>query len=152
MTLSGRARTALSLALLALFAAAGVLAGAALGRVLTHQGTRTLALDDPALFDAPPSWAQRSPGGFTGFGAAPALGGVVLRSGAIAAGGATGASGGATGATRLVIDSPGARTTVELTQPLRLYRIERATRPPTPGEVATVRLVGGRPVAVLLGE
>ena len=138
MSLSARTGAALVL-LLAAAASSGAYLGAAAARDLTEPGTRQLPLENPQSAAQTPAWAQRSRGGFTGFGGPPALAGVVLRSGTIA-----GSDDGG-----LTVDAPGVSTTVEYEQPSRLFRIRPAETPLAVGDTVLVRLVDGVASGVL---
>lgn len=132
------AATFLVLALVAL-AGGGFVAGAAAGRAVSEPGELRLVFSDPTQMDTTPGVAQRSGGGFTGFGGSPALPGDVLRTGVV--GGVDDGS--------FTVDAAGASIVVSYGEPQRLFRIERATTPLVEGDVVLVRLVDGAVTGVL---
>jgi hypothetical protein len=123
--------------------AAAIVAGAYLGSSVaadaTAPGLNRVQLQDPAQFTDVPAWAGRSDAGFTGFGGLPALPGLVFRSGVV----------GALGEGVLVIDSADAQTTIDYTDPLRLFQIRTATSPLAVGDSVLVRVVDGKAVGFL---
>lgn len=139
MSVSPRVSAVLLLLLLTAAAGGGAYLGAGFARKITEPGTEQVLLADPrSLVDAP-AWATRSAGGFTGFGDVPALRGVVLGSGTIVA----------SDDGSLTVEAPGARTIVEYTEPLRLFRIRPAAALPSTGDTVLVRLVDGVVTGVL---
>lgn len=134
-------RVASALLLIALVAAApsGFYAGARIARTVTAPETELVAIGDPALATAIPDWAQRSAGGFTGFGGLPALPGDVLRSGTVTE----------TSEGMLVVTGPDSETVITYSEPLRLYRIRPAAGALRSGDAVVVRLVGGTVTGVL---
>src|SRR5204863_73977 len=99
-----------------LFAAVdGALLGARVADRVTQPGHQSLVIEAPALAAASRPEALRSPGGFTGFGGAPALTGNVMRSGAIASVDS--------GRGRFVIDAPGSEAAIQFTTAVRLFRL-----------------------------
>lgn len=139
MSLSTRTAGVMVFALLAALAGAGAFLGSAVASNLTERGEREVVLEDPQGFARTPDWATRSAGGFTGFGGLPALPGVVLHSGTI--------SESRDGS--LFIDAPNVRTTVDFTDPLRLFRIRPTESPLAPGDVVLVRTADGTTTGVL---
>ncbi len=128
----------LALAVLAL-AGGGFVAGAAAGRAVSEPGEVRLVFSDPTQMDTTPDVAQRSGGGFTGFGGSPALAGDVLRAGVV--GGIEDGS--------FTVDAAGASILVSFSESQRLFRIEPATTPLVEGDVVLVRLVDGTVTGVL---
>ena len=139
MSLSTRTAGVMIFALLAAVAGAGAFLGSAVASDLTERGEREVVLEDPQGFAQRPPGAKRSAGGFTGFGGLPALSGVVLHSGTISE-----SSDGS-----LLVDAPNVRTTVDFTEPLRLFRIRPAESPLAPGDVVLVRTADGTTTGVL---
>ena len=137
MTASPRTATLVAVVLAA--ALAGFLGGATLAGGLSGAETREASPLAPPAVDPRPPWATRSAAGFTGFGDRPALRGAVLVSGAV----------GETRDGALTIDAAGARTTVEYTAPLRLFRIRPARAPLAAGDAVLLRIEGGVAAAVL---
>jgi len=118
---------------LAAAVAAGAYIGATVAADATAPGTQHVVLQDPAQFTDIPAWAGRSNAGFTGFGGLPALPGVVFRSGVV----------GAHEDGTLIVESTDARTTIEYSDPLRLFQIRNAATPLAVGDSVLVRLVDG---------
>ena len=139
MSLSTRTSGVMVFALMAALAGAGAFLGGAVASNLTERGQRVVLLENPQSFAQTPAWAKRSAGGFTGFGGLPALAGVVLHSGTISE-----SSDG-----RLLVDAPNARTTVDFTEPLRLFRIRPAESPLVRGDVVLVRTTDETTTGVL---
>lgn len=139
MSLSTRTAGVMVFALLTALAGAGAFLGNAVASDLTEPGERVVVLEDPQGFARTPDWAQRSAGGFTGFGGLPALPGAVLHSGTIS----ESSDGG------LLVDAPNVRTTVDFTEPLRLFRIRPGESPLAPGDVVLVRTTDGTASGVL---
>ncbi len=137
-----RARAAsitLGVGLLAALALGGW-AGVRLGERASRASSRELEVVDPAALPSGTGAEARSVGGFSGFGGPPALQGAVLRHGA--------ASEVAPGTLALVDGA--ATTTVEYTQPLRLYRIAPSSAPPAVGDMVVVNVDGAHATGVLL--
>lgn len=152
MSLSARAASVAVALVLVAAAAGGAYAGAAIARDITEPGTQLVVVADPQEFAEIPEWAERSAGGFTGFGGLPALPGKVLRSGSIT----ESSDGWKTAGCRewprcrwLVVEAPSALTTIEFISTLRLFRIRPMAAPLAPGDLVLVRLVNGSPTGVL---
>lgn len=129
--------------LIALAGAAALLGGGALGVRLGEAASRPrveeIRVTDPGASSTAPGIEARSPAGFTGFGGPPALEGDVLRRGT--------ASDVREGAFTLIDGT--ARSQVEFTQSLRLYRISPAATPLATGDSVVVSIDEGRATAVL---
>ena len=139
MKLPASASAALLVVTLIALAGGGFVAGAAAGRALSEPSQVSLVFSDPTQMDTTPEQAQRSGGGFTGFGGSPALAGDVLRSGVV--GGVDDGS--------FTVDAAGASIVVSYSEPRRLFRIEPATTPLVEGDAVVVRLVDGAVTGVL---
>ena len=139
MKLPTRAAAPLLVLALVTLAGGGFVAGAAAGRAASEPGELRLEFSDPTQMDTSPGVAQRSGGGFTGFGGSPVLAGDVLRSGVV--GGVEDGS--------FTIDAAGATILVSYGEPQRLFRIELATTPLVEGDTVLVRLVDGAVTGVL---
>lgn len=139
MRLRQRLVTTVVASLVLLAAAGGGALGVRLGRAASAPAVRHVAVAAAEGFAGPPADAARSPGGFTGFGGRPALGGEVLRSGTVET-----AGGGAT-----AIASPGSTLTVRVTSAERLYAIVPASAPLRAGDSVQVHARDGSAVAVL---
>ncbi len=139
MSVSPRATAVLLLLLLTAVTGGGAYLGAASAREITEPGTKEVLLADPRSAAAVPAWATRSAGGFTGFGEAPALRGVVLGSGTIVA----------SDDGSLIVEAPGVRRIVDYTETLRLFRIRPSLALPSAGDTVLVRLVDGVATGVL---
>jgi hypothetical protein len=125
-----------------LFAAVdGALLGARVADATTQPGHQQLVIEAPALAAASRPDALRSPGGFTGFGGAPALTGNVLRSGAIAS---VDAAGG-----RFMINAPGSEVAIQYTTAVRLFRLRPLSGALHAGDVVVIHYRGDTPVGVL---
>lgn len=135
----GRIVGALTLLSLIAIGGGGALLGVALGERATEQGVQQLRIIDPLSFDAPPTTALRSAGGFTGFGGLPALSGDVFRSGRV--------SGSDEGG--LLITAEGMQIVIEFSRPLRLFRIV-STPQVAVGDTVLVRRVDGEVTGVLV--
>lgn len=138
--MNGRVRALALAGVLAAALGGGVLSGVALGERASRPGTQLLALDDPRGTEAGVSTPLRSAAGFTGFEGRPALGGVVMRVGAV----------GEVEERSLAVVDGGGTVSISLTEPLRLYRLAVATQPLAAGDVVLLRLdADGTPVAAL---
>jgi hypothetical protein len=138
--MSGRVRALALAAVLIAALGGGVLSGIALGERASRPGTQLLALDDPRGTEAGVSAPLRSAAGFTAFEGRPALGGVVVRVGAV----------GEVEERSLAVVDGGGTLTISLTEPLRLYRLAPATQPLVAGDIVLLRLdADGAPVAAL---
>ncbi|GMU39492.1 MAG: hypothetical protein AMXMBFR23_03580 [Chloroflexota bacterium] len=120
--------------------AGGGLAGSALGERASRPGTETLTLASADAAGTGVATPLRSAAGFTGFEGRPALGGAVVRVGAVEH-----------VQERALTVVEGAGTfEVSLTQPLRLFRIVEASRPLQAGDIVLLRVASdGTPQAAL---
>lgn len=139
MKLPASATAALLALVLVALAGGGFVAGAAAGRAMSEPGEVRLVFSDPTQMDTTPGLAQRSAGGFTGFGGSPALPGDVLRTGVV----------GDVDDGSFTVDAAGASIVVSYGEPQRLFRIEAATTPLVQGDVVLVRFVDGTVTGVL---
>ena len=117
----------------------GVAFGARLGEAASRPRVEEIRVADPTGLAPTSGIDSRSPGGFSGFGGPPALEGEVLRRGT-----STGVRAGAFA----IVDGT-ATTSLEFTQPSRLYRLAPSSAPLAVGENVVVRHEDGRAVAVL---
>lgn len=142
MSVSPHATAGVLLLLLTAATGGGAYVGAAVAREITEPGTREVLLSKPQSLATVPAWATRSEGGFTGFGDAPALRGVMLGGGTIVA----------SDDGSLTVEAPGARMIVDYTETLRLFRIRPSLALPSAGDTVLVRLVAGVATGVLVVE
>jgi hypothetical protein len=117
----------------------GGFAGVRLGQAASQPRVEEVRVVDPGALSGVPGLEVRSPAGFTGFGGPPALEGEVLRKGVAAEAGS--------GSFTLV--DGGARSQIDFSQPLRLYRVTPSTAPLALGDSVVVRFEGGRATGVL---
>lgn len=137
--MTSRIRGTLLLIAIVVAAPSGFYAGARIASTVTAPETELIAIGDPGLATAIPAWAQRSAGGFTGFGGLPALSGQVLRSGTV-----TETSDG-----MIVVTGADNETVIVYSEPVRLYRIQPAASALRSGDAVTVRMVEGAVTGVL---
>ncbi len=121
--------------------AAGASLGARLADAATRPGHTDLVIPAPALAAGPSADALRAPGGFTGFGGAPALSGYVFRTGTVTAVDAAQHS--------VTVESSGSVATVHYAATTRFFRLAPLTAPLSPGDVIVVRYDGNQPVGVM---
>jgi hypothetical protein len=125
-----------------LFAAAdGAFLGTRLARAVTRPGHEDVVIAAPALAAGPRPEALVAPGGFTGFGGAPALGGDVFRAGTVASVDGAGQT--------LVIQSQGSTATLRYTSTVRFFRLQPLVGSLTPGDLVVVRYQGDQPAGVM---
>lgn len=117
----------------------GGFAGVRLGEAASRTRVHEIRVADPGALSGVPGLEVRSPAGFTGFGGPPALEGEVLRKGV--------ATEVRTGAFTLI--DGGARSQIDFSQPLRLYRVTPSTAPLAVGDSVVVRFQDGRATGVL---
>jgi len=138
-TLSSRAiGWLLGIAGVAALAGGGVL-GMRLGEAASRPSVREIRVTDPAAMTSAIGIETLSPAGFTGFGGPPALEGGVLRRGI-----ATDVHPGA-----FALMDGSARSQIEFTQALRLYRLTATVAPLASGDSVIVRVEDGRALGVL---
>lgn len=118
---------------------AGGFVGVRLGEAASRTRVEEIRVANPEAASAVPGFEVRSPTGFTGFGGPPALEGEVLRRGV--------AREVRPGAFTLLDGA--ARSQIEFTQPLRLYRVTPSTVPLAVGDSVVVRFEDGRATGVL---
>ncbi|MDA1002108.1 MAG: hypothetical protein O3B31_01970 [Chloroflexi bacterium] len=121
--------------------AGGALMGTRLARAATRPPHQEVLLLAPELSAGPRAGALTSPGGFTGFGGAPALKGDVARAGTVTAVDVE------TG--RLSIESPGGAVSVRFTASDRMFRLGPLTNALAKGDVVLVRVEGGVAAGVM---
>ncbi len=137
--LSGRVMSMAVTASMLIVLLAGALVGVRLGERASRADARALSIVEPDSLPARSAVESSSAGGFTGFGGPPALQGDVLRRGT------------ATDLTPrgLVLVDGAASTTVEYSEPGRLYRIVSARSELTVGDAVLVRVDGERGTSIL---
>lgn len=125
----------------ALFVAlgAGAVSGARLGERASRADARELTIVEPDSLPARATAEVTSVAGFSGFGGPPALQGEVLRHGTASDVTARGFD---------LVDAA-ATTSVEYSEPGRLYRIVPARSELAPGDPVLVRIEGTRAIAIL---
>ena len=139
MTLRARLQTAAVVVAVMLASAGGGWLGIRLGHAASEPHVERVEVVAPEVLAGPSADVARSPGGFTGFGGAPALRGEVQRSGAVQR-----ADAGA-----VVVGSAESNVTVRYTSPERLFRIVPAGSPPKPGDLVQVRVKDGAAISLL---
>jgi hypothetical protein len=117
----------------------GIVAGMRLGEAASRPAVEEVRVTDPASEPTTSGIEWRSPAGFTGFGGPPALEGSVLRRGVTVD---------VRSGSFALVDGA-ARSQVEYTQPLRLYRVSPSTAPLASGDSVVVRVENGRATGVL---
>lgn len=138
--MSARLRGWLTALGLAASLAAGVVTGSALGQRASQPGTEALTLAAPSSAGAGVASPLRSSAGFTGFEGRPALGGTVVRVGAVED----------VQERSLAVVEGAATFEVSLSQPLRLFRIVEASRPLQAGDIVLLQVApDGTPQAAL---
>ena len=139
MTLRSRLRTAAVVAAMLLASVGGGWLGVRLGHAASEPNVERVAVAAPEALAGPPADAVRSPGGFTGFGGAPALRGEVQRSGTVQR----------SDAGAVVIGTAESNVTVRYTSPERLFRIVPAGSPLKAGDLVQVRVKDGAATSLL---
>ncbi len=138
--MSARLRGWLSAVGLVAALAGGAVAGSALGERASRPATDALTLASPAAAGSGVASPLRSAAGFTGFEGRPALGGAVVRVGAVED---------VQERSLAVVEGAGTFE-VSLSQPLRLFRIVEASRPLQAGDIVLLRVASdGTPEAAL---
>jgi hypothetical protein len=121
--------------------AGGAYAGSRLADAATRPPHEQVVLLSPALSAGPRAGALTSPGGFTGFGGAPALNGDVARTGTVTA--VDAASG------VLTIETPGGEVSVRFTSLARMFRLGQLAGALAEGDVVVVRIEDGETAGLL---
>jgi hypothetical protein len=139
MTLRARLQTLAVVGVVLLASAGGGWLGIRLGHAASEPDIEHVEVVAPEVLAGPPADVARSPGGFTGFGGAPALRGEIQRSGTVQR-----ADAGA-----VVVGTAESNVTVRYTSPERLFRIVPAGTPLRAGDLVQVRVKDGAALSLL---
>lgn len=139
MTLRARLQSAAVVVAVLLASAGGGWLGIRLGHAASEPNVERVEVVAPEALAGPPANVARSPGGFTGFGGAPALRGEVQRNGTVQR----------ADAGSVVVGPAESNVTVRYTSPERLFRIVPAGTPLKAGDLVQVRVKDGAALSLL---